>query len=116
MDERLEGIERRLEAAERAARGWRIASAAAGAGALLALASPAVTQGGAIRVTKVNAPFQVVDPSGRLLLMVESGRPGPYLQLYGTAGKPIVTLGTGNTGGGRLEVYDRTGKAAFTKP
>ena len=130
MDQRFEELERRLEiaelraaGAERQVRSLRMAGLAVLVGATaLAVVRPGISQekkatsSKAIKVTKVTAPFQVVDGSGKLIMMVESGKPGPYLHLFDSAGKPVVVLANGDKGGGKLDVFDRTGKAVFTKP
>jgi hypothetical protein len=116
MEARLNELERRLAAAEQDARQARrqvrrlTYVLAAGAVLLLvaAVARPGDTQ--AIRVTKVKAPFQVVDSAGRLLLLVENSHPGPHLQLFDSAGRACVELGMGTKGGGRLDVVNRAGK------
>lgn len=128
MEERLNDLERRLEAAERRAaaserRLQRLVAGALGTGVLVA--GLAFWQSGAVaqaaktkplKVTKLTAPLQVVDPGGSVMLMVENARPGPRLQLYGSTGRPIVELGMTLQGGGQVTTYDRTGKASFTKP
>jgi len=128
MEDRLTELERRLEAAEQRVhaaeqRLRRVVAGAVGVGGLVsglslwqtgAIAQAAKTK--PLKVTKVTAPLQVVDPSGSILLMVESARPGPRLQLYGSTGRPIVEMGMTMQGGGQITTYDRTGKASFTKP
>lgn len=131
MDQRFEELERRLEiaeqraaGAERQVRSLRLAGVAVLVGVTaLAVVRPGISQekgkaasSKAIKVTKVTAPFQVVDQSGKLIMMVESGKPGPYLHLFDSAGKPAVALANGDKGGGKVDVFDRTGKAVFTKP
>jgi len=128
MEERLKSLEQRMLAAEaraaaaeqtvRSLRRWGLV-ATAGAATLAGIAYPrgaAVAQNKPIKVTKVTAPFQVVDGRGRILMMVESGKPGPYLQVYDTAGKPVAVLGMGMRGGGHISLLDRAGKPAFAKP
>lgn len=129
MEERLLELERRLEAAEsrtaaaerRYRRGLAGVLGAAGLiGGLALWQGSAVAQQAAktkpLQVTKVTAPLQVVDSSGSILLMVESARPGPRLQLYGSTGRPVAELAMNQQGGGQLTTYDRTGKVSFTKP
>lgn len=108
--ERIRGLERRVEQSERAVRRLQFSIMGLGLVTVLVWAAPAVSQGGARKVTRVSAPFQVVDTSGRLLMMVETGKPGPFLQLYDSAGGPSVVLGMGERGGGSLQVYERAGK------
>lgn len=103
LNHRLLGLERRL----RLTQGLCLAACLL---ALVGWAAPGLSQGQTLKVTKVSAPFQVVDSSGRLLMIVESGKPGPYLQLFDSAGRPSVVAGMGERGGGSLQVSDRTGK------
>jgi hypothetical protein len=128
MEERLLEMEQRLAAAERraAAAERRFRRCTAGAlGVSILIGGLAFWQGSAgaqagkskpLKVTKVAAPLQVVDQSGAILLMVESARPGPRLQLYGSTGRPVAELAMNMQGGGQFTTYDRTGKVSFTKP
>lgn len=131
MEDRLNELERRLEAAERRTlvaerRLRRLVAGTLGMGVLIGgvgfWQNGAIAQGpkpaktAPLKVTKVTAPLQVVDQSGSILLMVESARPGPRLQLYGSTGRPIAELGMTMQGGGQVTVYDRTGKATVLKP
>jgi len=127
MEDRLTELERRLDAAERRTlvaerRLRRVMASALGMGALLgvmacwqtsAIAQAAKTA--PLKVTKVTAPLQVVDPSGSVMLMVENARPGARLQLYGSTGRPIAELGMTMQGGGQVTVYDRAGKPTVLK-
>ena len=113
----VRGLERRIRTMEREVRGLRLALLSAVAlGLGLAVCGPALTQAKPIKVTKLDAPLQVVDRSGRVIALIESGKPGPYLQVLDSAGQPAVVLGMADTGGGMLKVYDRKGKIAFSKP
>lgn len=131
MEDRLNELERRLEAAERRTllaeqRLRRLVAGTLGLGVLTgglvfwqngAIAqAPKPAKTTPLKVTKVTAPLQVVDQNGAVLLMVESARPGPRLQLYGSTGRPIAELGMTMQGGGQVTVYDRTGKATVLKP
>jgi hypothetical protein len=129
MEERILELEQRLAAAERRATATerRFRRCTAGTlGAAVLIGGLAFWQGSAVaqqagkakplKVTKVTAPLQVVDQSGAILLMVESARPGPRLQLYGSTGRPIAELAMNMQGGGQFTTYDRTGKVSFTKP
>lgn len=126
LERRLEIAERRAAGAERQVRSLRMAGIAVLVGtAALAVVRPGITQergkspaasNKAIKVTKVTAPFQVVDQSGKMIMMVESGRPGPYLHLFDSAGRAVVVLGNGDKGGGKINIIDRAGKPVFTKP
>lgn len=130
MEDRLQELECRIAAAEaraeRAERRVRTMGRAAVA-AVLGLAGlsalgisyakpPAPAPTAPLKVSKMTAPFEVVDPSGRVLMIVENASPGPRLQVYGSTGKPVITLGSSMKGGGALTVTDRMGKPAFAKP
>jgi hypothetical protein len=69
-----------------------------------------------MKVTKLSAPMQVVDQRGAILLMVENAKPGPRLQLFGSVGRPIAELSMTEQGGGKVTLFDRTGKPGFTQP
>jgi len=128
MDSRLDELERRISLAEaRAAsaerRFRRLAGSVLVAG--VAFVGLAMQQGSAIaqavkskpmKVTKLSAPMQVVDQRGAILMMVENARPGPRLQLFGSVGRPIAELSMTEQGGGKVTLYDRTGKPGFTQP
>ena len=129
MEDRLRELERRLEVAEERAvaaerRFQRLVAGGLVSGVLIG--GLALWQGSAVaqqaakskplKVTKVTAPLQVVDQSGAIMLMVESAKPGPRLQLYGSTGRPIAELGMNMQGGGQFTTYDRTGKPSVLKP
>lgn len=125
MEDRLLELERRLEVAEERASASekRLKRLIAGGlvsgvliGGLALWQGSAVAQSKPLKVTKVTAPLQVVDSSGAIMLMVESAKPGPRLQLYGSTGRPIAELGMTMQGGGQVTVYDRTGKPSVLKP
>jgi hypothetical protein len=127
-EQRLNDLERRLQAAERrAARAERRATrllyaAVAGCSLIGGLACWQVSAAAQaaktkpLNVTKLTAPVQVVDQRGSIMLMVESAKPGPRLQLYGSTGRPIAEFAMSEQGGGQVTVFDRAGKPAFTQP
>ena len=123
LERRIAVAEARAERAERWVRmmGRTAIAAVLGLSGSSALGSsyakpPAPAPSTPLKVSKMTAPFEVVDPSGRVLMIVENASPGPRLQLYGSTGKPVVTLGSSTKGGGALTVTDRMGKPAFAKP
>jgi hypothetical protein len=124
VTERLDELERRLAEAERHAaaaqrqvRGlYGLLIAVVAVGAFVLPLAGVVAQGKGTKVSQLAAPFQVVDGQGRLLMMVDTARPGTRLQLFGSSGRPIAELGTNPKLGGRLVLFDRTGKTIFAKP
>ena len=129
MEDRITALELRLEAAEqRAVHAERRTKHTVRCIAFLAAITGVVAFGwsraGAapekpavpLKISKVTAPFEVVDSSGRLLMIVENASPAPHLQLFGNNGRPVVTLGSGMNGGGKITISDRAGKPSFEKP
>jgi hypothetical protein len=117
----LHALEARLERTERELRLLRAVVLLAAVATTCAVLGPAQGQGKTakpkpLKVTKVTAPFQVVDSSGRLMFMVQNGRPGPEVQVFGSAGRPVVVFGSDQKGGGGITLTDRNGKTSFQKP
>jgi hypothetical protein len=148
METAIRELERRLEAAEREIAQLQKAQRGAGAhrtfawgacglglaAALLAGARPAITQEDGMTV---KAPFSVVTPAGKKVLVVNSDNEGPFIRLFNaaeqtamlawsdkdggnaafknTAGKNIAEILSRSDGaGGNLRVLDREGKNAVS--
>jgi hypothetical protein len=148
MENTIGELERRLDAAEREIAQLKKAQRGAGvhrtfawgacglglAAALLAGARPAITQEDG---TTVKAPFSVVTPAGKKVLVVTSDNEGPFIRLFNaaeqtamlawsdkdggnlalknTAGKNIGEILSRSDGaGGNLRVLDKEGKSAVS--